>query len=125
MLLLVALEKYPAEIFHDFQHYYNLNAEEIGQGITLARAATLLEMLPAGSKYMAAVCPAAEWDEKTYLLASIEHSLRVLAWQNTEDARKKRNKPKPVETPEIRRERVSKIKNTDIENIKKILDLEK
>jgi len=40
------------------------------------------------------------WTTSDYLLAAIADGVHVLAWQNTEDARKGRNAPKPLPRPE-------------------------
>lgn len=36
------------------------------------------------------------------MLAIVEHRLRVLAWQKSEDGQKGRNQPAPMEPPESR-----------------------
>lgn len=39
------------------------------------------------------------WDVSEQLLHSVEHSVRVLAWQQTKDGMRGRNVPKPVPAP--------------------------
>jgi hypothetical protein len=39
----------------------------------------------------------------------IEHALRVLAWQQTEDAQRRRNYPKPIDTPASRAQLEQKV----------------
>lgn len=58
-------------------------------------AATLAAGLRPGSRIMlkAAGAPA---DAETLLLAAVADGVRVLAWQNTKDARKGRNAPKSL-----------------------------
>lgn len=52
-----------------------------------------------GSPLAAALDPAAAWPTSSYLLASIEYSLRWLCWAKTEDGAKGRNRPTPLVTP--------------------------
>lgn len=75
----------------------------MGTAYSYAHAAALAAQLPAGSRVWRGT--AAEWTTSDYLLANVEHTLRVLAWQNTEDAQKRRNYPKHVETPADREQR--------------------
>lgn len=84
------------------QQFYGLDIDGMGVAYSYAHAATLCAQLPAGARVWRDT--AAEWDTTDYLLASIEHDLRVLAWQQTEDAAKRRNYPKPIETPASRAE---------------------
>lgn len=55
---------------------------------------------------------AAEWTAEQYLLAKMEHTLRVIAWQSTEDAQKRRNYPKPIDTPAAREEWERRVEST-------------
>ena len=75
----------------------------MGVDYTHVHAACCAAQLPAGARVWRGT--AAEWSTVDYLVASMEHTLRVIAWQSTEDAQKKRNYPKPVETPASREER--------------------
>lgn len=74
----------------------------MGVAYSYAHAACLCAQLPAGARVWAGT--AAEWDVQTYLLAKMEHTLRVIAWQSTEDAMKRRGYPTPIETPAARQE---------------------
>lgn len=87
----------PCELRADFQQYYGLNLDGMGVDYTHAHAACLAAQLPMGARVWGGT--AAEWDTSLYLMARMEHLLRVLAWQNSEDAQKKRNYPKPIDTP--------------------------
>lgn len=92
----------PSELRADLQQYYGLNMDGMGAAYSYAHAACLCAQLPAGARVWHGT--AAEWDTRTYLLAKIEHTLRVIAWQSTEDAQKRRNYPKPIDTPASREE---------------------
>lgn len=92
----------PSELRADLQQFYGLNLDGMGVEYSHAHAACLCAQLPAGARVWRGT--AAEWDTQTYLLAKVEHSLRVLAWQQTEDAQKRRNYPKPIDTPATREE---------------------
>lgn len=83
----------------DLQQYYGLNVDGMGAEYTCSHAAALVAMLPPQSRLMVQRNGALAWDDATYLLSHIDHDLRVLAWQQTEDARHKRNYPKHIETP--------------------------
>ena len=82
------------------QQYYGLDIDGMGTAYSYAHAACCASQLPEGARVWRGT--AAEWGATDYLLASIEHDLRVLAWQQTEDAVKRRNYPKMIETPASR-----------------------
>lgn len=97
MLLARLMRDKPCELRADMQAYYGLNLDGMGTAYSYAHAACCAAQLPAGARVWRET--AAEWGMDTYMLHSIEHSLRVLAWQNTEDAQKRRNYPQPLTTP--------------------------
>ena len=103
MLLARLLSDKPCELRADMQQYYGLDLDGMGVAYSHAHAACCAAQLPAGARVWRGT--AAEWGTAEYLLASVEHSLRVIAWQNTEDAAKRRNYPKPIDTPASREER--------------------
>ena len=92
----------PCELRADFQQYYGLDLDGMGVDYSHAHAACLCAQLPAGARVWRGT--AAEWTAEQYLLAKMEHTLRVIAWQSTEDAQKRRNYPKPIDTPAAREE---------------------
>lgn len=115
---------HPDELRADFQQVYGLNIDGMGEQFSHAHAAALMMQLPSGSRVAKALDPANEWDEAAYLLSAIEYDLRVLIWQNTKDAQRNRNKPKPNDTPrEIARKR-ERAKGFDRKYIDKILGRE-
>lgn len=71
----------------------------MGEEFSHAHAASLMLQLPSTSRISKRFNPDNEWDDATYLLAAIEYDLRILIWQNTKDAQRNRNKPKPNVTP--------------------------
>lgn len=82
------------------QEFYGVDIDDIGSGkCRPLRAAALCSQLPPSSRVARAEDPANEWSQTDYLLHSIEHSLRVLVWQNSEDGRKGRRFPQAIPTP--------------------------
>ena len=65
--------------------------------------------------------PEAEWCATDYLLWRIEHTLRVIAWQSTEDGAKGRRPPKPLPTPADRARVERKLQATDLDFINRKL----
>lgn len=91
--------RYPDELRADFQQYYGLNIDGMGTDYSYSHAAVLVTQLPSNSRVSIAIDPDSAWEAQTWFLSYIEYDLRVLAWQNTKDAQKGRNKPKPNKTP--------------------------
>lgn len=74
-------------------------------GMSLRDLADLAANLPLGcALYRAAGGPAA-WSDEVHMLAAVEFRLRVLAWQKTEDGKRNRNQPKPLEPPKSAHEK--------------------
>lgn len=94
-------------------------------GIDYSRrhAAILMEQLPADSRTARAQNPGAEWGPTEYLLWRIEHTLRVIAWQPTEDGAKGRRPPRPLPTPADRADLERKLQATDLDFINRKLGL--
>ena len=116
-MLAALLEDHPGELRADFQRFYGLNLDGMGTEYSVAHAATLAAHLPQESACVRVASPEAAWDDATYLLAAIEYDLRVLAWQNSRDGAKGRNKPRPVQTPaDVARVR-DKLDGTDLAEV--------
>lgn len=81
------------------QQYYGLNIDGMGAEFTASHAAALAAQLPAASRVARAEHPELAWDEATYILSHMERTLRVIAWQRTEDGQHRRNFPQHMETP--------------------------
>ena len=113
----------PDELRADFQQFYGLNLDSMGRDYSLLHAATLSAQLPSESRIKRIYEPSYKWSDADYMLRSIEHSLRVLAWQQTKDGQRGRNIPKPIPTPAEESRISSKLNRTDIEHINKKLGI--
>ena len=112
-MLASLLGSHPDELRADFQRFYGLNLDGMGIEYSTAHAAALAANLPRESATVRAVVPEAAWSDETYLLSAIEYDLRVLAWQNSKDGAKGRNRPKRPQTPaDVERVR-GKVQQTD------------
>lgn len=83
----------------DFQQYYGLNLDGMGTAFSYSHAAFLCAELPSDSRIARAYNPDAAYTLTDLLLRDIEHDLRILAWQRTEDAKHRRNFPEPLPLP--------------------------
>lgn len=86
----------PAELRADLRQCYGVGLGELGRSLPVSEAADLAACLPAGSRCATPEGQPWGWDDTRWLLARIEHGLRVLAWHNTEDGRRGRNAPRMV-----------------------------
>lgn len=68
-------------------------------GMSLLDLADLAANLPPGCALYRATGGAIAWSDEIHMLAAVEFRLRVLAWQKTEDGKRGRNQPKPLEPP--------------------------
>jgi hypothetical protein len=85
----------------DFRQFYaiDLPLEDTDDITDAKRCAMLWQALPRQSRTMKRLQPENLWDDATYLLHSIEYTVRVLAWMQTKAGQKGRNAPKPIQTP--------------------------
>lgn len=67
----------------------------------LLELADLVVHLPPGCALWRAAGGPLAWSDEVHMLAKVEHGLRVLAWQKTEDGSKGRNQPKPIDPPAL------------------------
>lgn len=81
------------ELRADFRQYYHVGLCELGRSLPVSEAADLAAQLPAGARCATPEGWEAGWGEAEWLLARVEHVLRVLAWQRTEDAAEGRGFP--------------------------------
>ena len=88
-----------------------------------ARAALLARQLPRESRFVRESEPGAAWSDAEWMLHAIEHDLRVLAWQATEDGIKGRRPPKPLPTPTDKARLRGSIERADRERIDRILNM--
>lgn len=84
---------------------YGLHLTGPYRNCTIDEAYAIAVSVQPGSPLAAALDPAAAWPTSSYLLSSIEYSLRWLCWAETEDGSKGRNRPAPLATPATSQER--------------------
>lgn len=120
MALASAMRLRPDELRADFQQFYSLNIDLMGEEYTHAHAAALLSQLPRESRLLRAERPELEWGYTEALLASIEYSLRVLCWRQTKDGQRGRKPPKPVAAPGSYGA-ADKIRRTDLAFVNRVL----
>lgn len=96
-MLIACLADYEDKLRADFQQFYNLNIDDLGNSLSINHAAALCEELPSSSRVVKAINPRAAWDEEKQLLAMIEYWAHVNVWAQSKDAKYKRNKPKLIE----------------------------
>ena len=87
------LRSHREELRADFQQYYGLNIDGMGDEYTFLHAADLAAQLPVGSRCMGILDPNLKWGDDTRLLALIEYWLHGIVWSMTKDAKNKRNEP--------------------------------
>ena len=114
---------YPEELRADLQRFYGLDIDRMGLDYSVAHAAACAANLPRDAACVRAVSPEAAWSDETYLLSAIEYDLRVLAWQNSKDGAKNRNKPKRMQTPADVERIKQKAQHTDFRAIAEALNL--
>lgn len=68
-------------------------------GMTLLDLADLTANLPPGCALFRATGGDMAWTTEMHMLARLDYDLRILAWQKTEDGKKGRNQPKPIDPP--------------------------
>jgi hypothetical protein len=118
------LAKHPSELYADFQQYYGVDFDKLRGEIGELRIADLAAQLPIESRSFRVLKPELTWTMHDWLMWSIEYSLRVLIWQNTEDGSKGRNKPKPLPNPVERARITEKIEATDMKAIADALGID-
>jgi len=97
------------------QHYYGLDLLDLYRGELSARKVhVLLSNLPPGAMLYRELDSPAAWSETAHLLALVEHRLRVLAWQPTDNGRRGVKMPKEMDRPGFKAldEEVTKHKGT-------------
>ncbi len=73
-----AYVSHEAELRADFQQFYGLCIDEIGDTFSISHAASLCEQLPRNSRLMMIIDPLNSWNDQMWLLAHMEFSLRIL-----------------------------------------------
>lgn len=121
------IEQHGEAIDADLRHYYpGTTLGDLFTGrLTFRQLAALIRNLPGdgtavwrshrraikdGAEPVKVVEPPADyWTPDRMLLAGIDDTLRVLAWQNTADGRKGRNYPTPIPRPGVEAPNTKKI----------------
>ena len=124
MALAWLLGNHPGELRADFQRYYQLNLDGMGEQYTFAHAACLACNLPSDSATLKAMYPRNGWTQTEYLLHAIEYDLRVLSWQLGAGGKGRNKKPKPLPTPEEQAKVRRKATGTDFDFLIKSLGIE-
>lgn len=93
----------------------------MGTAYRYGHAACLAAQLPAESRCARAVDPRAAWTAGEWMLRSIEHGVRVLAWMQTRDGERGRRRPRPVPAPGEREDAARRAAATDTAAIDAIL----
>ena len=93
------------EVVADFREIYGVDLPLSGGGVAAAsdveleRWQVLFSQLPPSSRVGCGLDPDNLWDDKTRLLALIEHDLRLFQWSFSKDTEKKANVPMMVPSP--------------------------
>lgn len=82
------LFKAPDVLLADFQHYYQIDLQELGENLTVRRAADLAAHLPVRAAIWQRIDERARWTDMEYLLAEIVDATSFLAWTKTKAASK-------------------------------------
>lgn len=115
------LREHPDEVTADMRQYYGLDVAAMGDGYSVLHAAALVSQLPRSSRTVRAVDERATWGDSEALLSLIEYQLRVIAWQNTEDGAKDRNRPRPIPVPGVAEAKAKRAREFDRELIDRVL----
>lgn len=95
-MLARALEEHGGAVRADFQQYYGLNIDEMGEAYSTLHAAELLVELPGESRVKRIYSDDGPWTFDRTLMALAVNALNVLVWQRTKDGSKGRNRPEPI-----------------------------
>lgn len=117
------MDKHPDEVRADFQQYYGLNIDRMGVDYSDTHAACLATQLPPNCRLNQAENPDLMWSTEAWFLSQIEYDLRVLAWQNTKDAQRHRNEPKPPKTPKELQQEKQRAANFDKDLVNSVLGI--
>lgn len=96
----------------------------MGTGFTYAHAAALMRQLPRESRVAAKLNPDSMWSMGEHMLASLIDRADVLIWQNTEDGRKGKNRPKQIPRPKDVDKLEKRMAGTDREAIAERLGIQ-
>lgn len=106
-MLAQACGECPCELRADFQQYYGLNIDGMGDAYTLSHAACLCAQLPSDARVWRAIMPSEQaellpWTLPVRIAAEQLNELRVIRWLGTQDGADGKNFPEPLLPPESR-----------------------
>lgn len=99
MTLVVLLSDHESPVRADLQRFYGVNIDEAWGNLSPKHLACLVAELPPGAQTWRAVGGSLSWTDDMFLLASIDHGTRVLAWQKSKNGESNTNPPKMIEPP--------------------------
>lgn len=97
MMLASMRQRWPMELRADFQQYYGLNLDGMGDAYSVTHAACLAVMLPGESRTMRAIDPACAWGLDQMLTAATANAARAIAWAMS--GGKASDRPEPLLPP--------------------------
>ncbi|TCD53772.1 hypothetical protein EJ419_07340 [Alloscardovia theropitheci] len=77
---------HPDVVRADFQRFYGLNIDYLGDGLNIRRAADLAANLPLNASIWKVFDERATWSTEAYLLAEIADAVSFNAWTKTKAA---------------------------------------
>lgn len=106
-MLAQALKVAPCELRADFQQYYGLNIDGMGDAFSLPHAACLAAQLPADSRTVKELlgpelAEAVLWTLPVRIAAEQLNEMRIMRWLNSQDGYEGRNYPEMLLPPEVR-----------------------
>ena len=97
------LARGPSQLRADLRRFYDLSLDDAGEAYSWRDLAAMVAHLPSESAVLRSEGDG--WSEAERLLASVEFSLRVLRWYQTEDGHRNRNAPRFEDSPRERERR--------------------
>lgn len=99
--------RFPCELRADFQQYYGLNIDGMGEDYALSHAACLCAQLSVESRTVKAYmtpeqAEAVLWTLPVRIAMAQLNELRVIRWLSTQDAVEGKNYPDQILPPEVR-----------------------
>lgn len=114
LALIELIDEHPREVAYECLRL-GLRLADVGVSFGWTDLDAVVRCAPRDSALAAVLDPEnAPWDVPSQLLHSIEHTLRVLAWQKTEAGARGRDIPEPLPAPWVKDEKRSKIGTTPV-----------
>ncbi len=103
MLLAEGLVHHEGPLLASMLAEYRINLRN--HSMSLRDLSDLVAALPPGCAFWRSFGGPMSWTTADHVLHELDFDLRVLAWQQTEDGRKNRNRPERVEQPKFAHQR--------------------